>query len=41
MGDHVQIQNQTGPNPAKWDKTGIVIEAKQFDLVFVYTAQGG
>ena len=25
------IQNQTGPHPTKWDKTGLVIEVRQFD----------
>ena len=29
VGDHVRIQNQTGPHPTKWDKTGIVIEVLQ------------
>ena len=29
VGDHTCIQNQTGPT--KWDKTGIVIEVRQFD----------
>lgn len=31
IGDHVRIQNQTGPHPTKWDKTGLVIEVRQFD----------
>lgn len=31
VGDHVRIQNQTGPHPTKWDKTGVVIEVRQFD----------
>ena len=26
----VRIQNQIGPNPHKWDKTGLVIKVKQF-----------
>ena len=30
-GNHVRIQNQTGPHPTKWDKTGIVIEVLQHD----------
>ena len=30
-GDQVCIQNQTGPHPKKWDKTGTVIEVRQFD----------
>ena len=31
VGDHVRIQNQTGPHPLKWDKTGKIIEVRQFD----------
>ncbi|XP_046858537.1 uncharacterized protein LOC124451985 [Xenia sp. Carnegie-2017] len=31
IGHHVRIQNQTGPYPAKWDKTGTVIEVLQHD----------
>ena len=31
VGDQVRIQNQTGPHPNKWDKTGTVIEVRQFD----------
>ena len=31
IGDLVRIQNQTGPHPTKWDKTGQVIEVRQFD----------
>ena len=31
VGDHVYIQNQTGPHPLKWDKTGQIIEVKQHD----------
>jgi hypothetical protein len=26
LGDHVAVQNQTGPRPNKWEKTGIVVE---------------
>ena len=33
--DCVRIQNQTGPHPKKWDKTGIVIEVRQFDQYVV------
>ncbi|CAC5375240.1 unnamed protein product [Mytilus coruscus] len=29
--DHVRIQNQIGANLLKWDKTGQVIEVRQFD----------
>ena len=35
VGDCVRIQNQTGPYPTKWDKTGIVIEVRQFDQYIV------
>ena len=35
MGDTVRIQNQTGPYPNKWDKTGRVIEVRQFDQYVV------
>ena len=31
VGDHVRIQNQTGPHPLKWDKTGVVVEVRQYD----------
>jgi len=29
--DHVRIQNQTGSYPTKWDKTGQIVEVRQFD----------
>ena len=35
VGDYVRIQNQTGRFPKKWDKTGIIIEVKQFDQYVV------
>lgn len=35
VGDCVRIQNQTGPHPTKWDKTGLVIEVRQFDQYVV------
>ena len=31
IGDHVRVQNQRGPHPTKWDKTGKVVEVHQFD----------
>ena len=31
VGDRVFIQNQTGNHPLRWDRTGLVIEMKQFD----------
>ena len=30
VGDRVRIQNQFGNHPNKWDRTGIVIEVRQF-----------
>ena len=35
VSHHVRIQNQTGPHPNKWDKTGIFIEVSQFDQYVV------
>ena len=35
VGDRVRIQNQTGPHPNKWDRTGIVIEVRQFHQYLV------
>jgi hypothetical protein len=35
MGDCVRIQNQVGPHPTKWDKTGVIIEVRQFDQYVV------
>ena len=35
IGDTVRIQNQTGPHPTKWDKTGLVVEVRQFDQYVV------
>ena len=31
VGDHVRIQNQTGPAPRRWDRSGDVIEVRQHD----------
>ena len=31
IGDYVRIQNQTGVNPTKWDRTGMVVEVRQYD----------
>ncbi|KAL8569022.1 hypothetical protein ACOMHN_048270 [Nucella lapillus] len=35
VGDNVRLQNQTGPHPNKWDKTGIIVEVRQFDQYVV------
>lgn len=39
IGDHVRIQNQTGPLPLKWDKTGTIIEVHKFHQ-YVVTMDG-
>ena len=31
VGDHVRVQNQVGQMPRRWDRTGIVVEVRQFD----------
>jgi hypothetical protein len=40
-GDHVMIQNQSGRFPKKWDKGGIVVEAKRNDQYAVKTLGSG
>jgi len=35
VGDHVRIQNQMGPHPNKWDKTGLVVEVKQYNQYLI------
>ena len=35
VGNYVRIQNQTGTHPTQWDKTGIVVEVRQFDQYVV------
>ena len=35
VGDLVRLQNQTGPDPRRWDKTGTVIEVRQNDQYVV------
>ena len=35
IGDSVRIQNQYGPQPRRWDKTGTIVEVKQFDQYMV------
>ena len=37
VGDHVRIQNQMGHYPLKWDKTGIIVEVRQYDQYLVKT----
>lgn len=34
-GDAVRLQNQSGPFPTKWDKTGVVLESRQFHQYLV------
>ena len=35
VGHHVRVQNQTGNHPTKWDKTGVVVEVRQYDQYVV------
>ena len=35
VGDFVRVQNQTGPHPNKWDRTGSVVEVRQHDQYVV------
>ena len=35
VGDKVRVQNQVGPHPLKWDRTGTVVEVRQFDQYVV------
>ena len=35
IGDCVRVQNQSGPYPNKWDRTGVVVEVRQFDQYVV------
>ncbi|XP_014667144.1 PREDICTED: translation initiation factor IF-2-like [Priapulus caudatus] len=35
VGNHIRLQNQTGPHPTRWDKTGVIIEVRQFDQYVV------
>ena len=41
VGDVVRVQNQTGPFPRRWDKTGTVIEVCQFHQYLVRLAGSG
>ena len=31
VGQYVIIQNQRGPHPLRWERTGVVVECKPFD----------
>ena len=35
VGNRVFAQNQFGPHPNKWDKSGVVVECKNFDQYLV------
>ena len=41
VGDSVIIQNQLGNHPRRWDKTGIVVEVKQYDQYLIKTDGSG
>ena len=38
---HLRVQNQTGPYPLKWDKTGRIVEIWQFDPYVVGIDESG
>lgn len=40
IGNHVRVQNQTGPHTKKWDETAIIIEVLQFDQYRVPVPDG-
>ena len=35
IGNRVFVQNQSGPHPNNWDKSGVVVECKNFDQYLV------
>ena len=41
VGDTVRLQNQVGPQPTKWDKTGLVTEVRQFNQYLVHVDGSG
>ena len=41
VGDHVRVQNQTGPFPRRWDKTGTIVQVQQFHQYWVRMSGSG
>ena len=41
VGDHVSIQNQSGKKPGKWDRSGMVVEIRDYDKYVVKVAGSG
>ena len=41
VGDHVRIQNQMGNYPTKWDKTGVIIEVRQYHQYVIRVDSSG
>ena len=35
VGDHVRVQNQVGSHPLLWEKTGVIVEVRDFDQYLV------
>ena len=35
VGDHVYVQNLTGNHPKRWERTGIIVEVRQFHQYIV------
>ena len=40
IGNCVRLQNMVGPHPSKWDRTGIVVEVRQFSTSYEWTGRG-
>ena len=41
IGDKVYIQNQTGPCPNKWDRSGLIVEKRDFDQYVIKVSGTG
>lgn len=41
VGDQVFVQNQTGRYPTRWDRSGIILAAKEFDQYLIKVAGSG
>ncbi len=41
FGDHVRLQNQTGPFPRRWEKTGTILQVQQFHQYWVRMSGSG
>lgn len=41
VGDHVYIQNQTGSNPTRWDRSGTIAEIRDYDQYIIKVTGSG